>query len=112
MASNITRIARAAGTEAQRVAGRLRGLRPRPARRSMPRPWLVVAPALGALMAAAATALLWDERRRTAARERAAAAAEQLRKLPQRAVAGNGRADGSVELESKAPPEPVKSRQT
>jgi hypothetical protein len=113
MASNVTRIARAAGMGAQRLAGRLQGLRPRPARRSMSRPWLVVAPAIGGLMAAAATALLWDERRRTAARERAVAAAEQLRKLPERAAkaAGNGRIEGSVDLTPEPesePPEPVK----
>lgn len=112
MASNITRIARSAGEGAQRVAGRLQGLRPQPARRSMRRPWLVVVPAIGALMAAAATALLWDERRRTAAREHAARAAEQLRRLPERAAAaaGNGRADGTVELTESKPAEPVTSR--
>lgn len=108
MASDFKRTARAAGARAQQLADRLQHLRPRAARRSAPRPWLMVLPAIGALVTAATTALLWDERRRNAARQRAASAAGRIRRLPERAatMARNGREQASVELADAPVPGP------
>lgn len=111
MAPNVTRTARAAGVRAQRLVGRLQGLRLPTSRRRTPRPWLIVMPAIGALMTAATTALLWDERRRKAARERAASAAQRLKGLPERAAAAarNGREHGAIELTAE-PESPLPER--